>query len=64
MRLTIRIHEWLAERYSFIQYPCIKPRTARSVRREIFFRKYWAWLIFAAFWTSVGALSIYGNLIN
>lgn len=67
MRLKTRIHEWLAERVSWIQYP----HTRLGWRRPTLLSRYRnlsgkqrGWLVFAIFWTLVIALSIYGNSIT
>ena len=71
-RLKLRIHEWLADRLTWVQYP--KPTAYRpprvSARPSLSYR--WlalsragkGWVLFAVFWGSVVALSIYGNLID
>lgn len=65
MRVTTRIHEWLAGHVSWIQYPNV---TMLPERRRFRFRdltwKQRSWCAFAIFWGSLIALSIYGNLIS
>lgn len=55
----IRVHEWLADRFTFVQYPDIRPRpygyqppTLRQRWRNLT-RKQRAWICFAVFWTFV-----------
>jgi hypothetical protein len=64
MRLTTRIHEWLADRYSWIQYPDARFPQERRLRFRYLSSKQRGWLAFAVFWFLVAALSIYGNLIS
>lgn len=66
MRVTTRIHEWLAERVSFIQYPDARfPQERRFMSRirNLTSKQRW-WLAFALGWGSVIAFSVYGNLIS
>lgn len=61
-----RLHEWLADRVSWIQYPHIrdynrkppKPTYAQMSEKQ----RGWFW--FRVFWGSVICLAIYGNLIR
>jgi len=66
MRLKTRIHEWLADRIPWVQYPhgshMVYER--RWPRYRDLSGKQRAWVWFAAFWGAVIALSVYGNLIN
>ena len=68
MRLTTRVHEWLAERVSWVQYPDARfgndPRFSLSnwLSRRTWKQRWW--LAFAVFWGSLICLSIYGNLIS
>lgn len=63
--LVTRIHEWLADRVSWIQYPNVRllplhaPRCWRDLSGK---QRAWAW--FGIAWACVIAFSIYGNLIN
>ncbi len=64
MRLTTRIHEWLAERVSWIQYPNVTMLPERRrFRYQNLSGKQRAWFWFAMFWGGVILFSIYGNLI-
>jgi hypothetical protein len=65
MRLTTRLHERLAERYTWIQFP--KPdayfhRPSLWRRYQLLSREQQGWVWFAIFWGTVIALSIIGNL--
>jgi hypothetical protein len=66
MRLKTRIHEWLADRFQWVQYPQAGGRMVYE-RRRFRYRdlngKQRAWVWFAVFWGAVIALSIYGNLL-
>jgi hypothetical protein len=69
MRLKTRIHEWLADRVSWVQYPKITParRGARGSlywRWSVMTRREHGWALFWVFWGGVVALSIYGNVID
>ena len=66
MRVTTRVHEWLAERVPWIQYPDARFAQERQWRFRLqnLTGKQRGWLAFAIFWASVIALSIYGNLIS
>lgn len=69
MRLTTRIHEWLADRCRWVQYPRIGPAASRNPRASLA----WRWSVmtwrergWVLFWCYVGGavlLSIYGNLV-
>jgi hypothetical protein len=65
MRLTIRIHEWLADHVQWIQYPNVTllPERRPFRLRDLTWKQRW-WFAFYVFWGSVIALSIYGNLIS
>ncbi len=69
MRLKTRIHEWLADRISWVQYPRMTPMR-RDPRRSLYWRwsvmtrRQHGWALFWLFWGSMVALSIYGNLID
>ncbi len=71
MQLKTRIHEWLADQFTWVQYPEIQPaRTRRQEHRTLLYR--WSvmtrrehgWALFWIFWSLVVALSIFGNLID
>lgn len=69
MRLKTRIHEWLADRISWVQYPQItpvrpNPRRTLSYRWSVLTARERGWVYFAIFWSAVVALSVYGNLID
>ncbi len=70
MRLSLRIHEWLADHVSWVQYPVIRPaadrhRLRRSVRPwNVLTWRQKGWRVFWLFWGAVLGLSIYGNLIR
>ena len=65
MRLKTRIHEWLAERVSWIQYPDLRAQRRGLVwRYRMLSGKQRAWFCFAVFWSLAILLSIYGNLIS
>lgn len=62
MRLQVRIHEWLADRISWVQYPKVRPaapvqaspslwRQYRNLRRK---QRAWVW--FGLFWGSIAVL--------
>lgn len=61
-----RAQEWLADRVSWVQYP----RMRLNVRRPWTLQSWWGsltgkergWVYFAAFWGSLIALSIWGNV--
>ena len=63
MRVTTRIHEWIAERVPWVQYPDARfPQQKRLLfrLRNLTGKQRW-WILFAVFWSSVIALSIFGN---
>jgi hypothetical protein len=63
MRVTTRIHEWFAERVPWVQYPDARFPQERKLLfrlRNLTGKQRW-WVVFAIFWISVIALSIYGN---
>lgn len=64
MRLKTRIHEWMADHVSWVQYPNV--REYRKPRRSYLSldEKQRGWLLFVIFWGGVIALSIFGNLIE
>jgi hypothetical protein len=62
MRLTTRIHEMLAERFSWIQFPDLRRDAVFQRGRLPLTGKQRAWVAFAVFWSFVALLSIYGNL--
>jgi hypothetical protein len=64
MRVTVRIHEWLAERLPWVQYPDARFGNEPRFRLADLSRKQRWWVVFALFWGSLICLSIYGNLIN
>ena len=68
MRLRTRIHEWLAQHVRWIPYPDIRPRRGQRSFHPLAWRnlsnKQRGWVFFGIFWALVGALSIYGNLIE
>ena len=71
MRLKLRIHEWLADRYTWAQYPkpsAYGPKPSRAAVLAYRWRRMSAaqkgWVYFAVFWGLVVAVSIYGNLID
>lgn len=65
MRLTTRIHEWLADHVSWVQYPGVTIVPLRRPFRlsDLTWKQRW-WVAFCIFWGSIIALSIYGNLIS
>lgn len=63
MRVTTRIHEWLAERVPWIQYPDARFGNEPRFRLSGLSGKQRGWIVFGIFWLSVIGLSIYGNLI-
>lgn len=69
MRLKTRIHEWLADRIDWVQYPRLvlvhrQPHRTLSYRWSVMTWKQRGWVLFFAWWGAVCALSIYGNLID
>lgn len=62
MRLQVRIHEWLADRISWVQYPKVRPAATLQAPPGIWrqycnlTRKQRAWLWFGALWGSIAAL--------
>ena len=72
MRLLLRIHEWLADHTTHVQYPAPARYIARKKPPRATLWDRWCcatraqqgWVLFAIFWGSVVALSIYGNLID
>jgi hypothetical protein len=64
LRLTTRVHEWLAERVPWIQFPDLRRDAVFQRERLPLTRKQRAWLAFAVFWSLVVLLSIYGNLTS
>lgn len=73
MRVTRRVHEWLAERVPWIQYPdarfpqerklLFKIRSMAAKVQNLTWKQK-GWLLFALFWGSLIALSIFGNLLD
>lgn len=65
MRITTRVHEWLAEHVPWVQYPDARFQQQREPgfldRLRGLTWKQKSWLLFALFWGSLIALSIYGN---
>lgn len=43
MKLPIRIHEWLADRISWVQYPKIRPANRRTAQAATMFRYSMPW---------------------
>lgn len=64
MRLVTRVHEWLADNVSWIQYPNVHLLPQRRIGWRYLSGKQKAWLTFAIFWGCVILFSIYGNSIN
>jgi hypothetical protein len=65
MRLVTRLHERLAERFNWIQYPkpsAYLPRFTLWQRFQYLSRKQQAWVVFAIFWSTVCAMSLIGNI--
>ena len=65
MRLTTRIHERLAERYTWVQFPsphAYLPRPSLWRRYQLLSREQQGWVVFATFWGAMIALAIIGNL--
>jgi hypothetical protein len=65
IKLTTRIHERLAERFVCIQYPkpsAYFPRYTLWARFVDLHRDQQGWVVFVAFWATVGFLSFIGNL--
>ena len=65
MRLTTRIHERLAERYTWVQFPKPSAYSARLSlwrRYQLLTREQQGWVVFASFWGTLIVLSIIGNL--
>ena len=65
MRLRTRIHEWLADRISWVQYPdprtgLLRPRTLVE-RWDNLSRSGKGWILLFAFWGALILLSIWGN---
>lgn len=64
MRLKTRIHEWLADHVSWIQYPNV---TLMPLQQQRLLRfgdlsgKQRAWLITLAFWAFVIFVGLYGS---
>lgn len=73
-RLLLKVHEWLADRTKYVQYPAparYVPRTKpKSILTRLAYRwRYMngaqrGWVYFVIFWGGVILLSIYGNLID
>ena len=69
MRLTTRVHEWMADNCRWVQYPRIGPATRRNPRRTLA----WRWSVMTRrergwlfFWVYIGGavlLAVYGNLL-
>jgi len=66
MRLKTRIHEWLADHVSWVQYPTYKREYSPSLlyRYQVLTGKERGWFWFFVFWGCVVALSIFGNIID
>ena len=65
MRLTTRIHERLAERYTWVQFPspnAYLPRPSLGRRYQFLSREQQGWVVFTIIWGTVIVLSIIGNL--
>lgn len=64
MQLTIKIHEWLADHVSWIQYPNVTmlPERRRFRFRDLTWKQRW-WVAFALFWGSVILVAVYGSFI-
>ena len=65
MRLTTRIHERLAERYTWVQFPSPNAYHARPSllrRYQLLSREQQGWVVFAILWGTVVSLAIIGNL--
>jgi hypothetical protein len=67
MRLRTRLHEWLADRVTWVQYP--------DLRKEMVYRptlgQRWhalstagkGWVLFVVFWDGLILISIWGNTL-
>lgn len=65
MRLIVRIHERLAERFPWVQYPkrdAYFPRESLWHRYQCLSRKEQGWAVFLAFWGSVFFIAFLANL--
>lgn len=64
MRLKTRIHEWLADHVTWIQYPNVTmlPERSRFRFRDLSGKQKW-WAAVFTFWALMILLSVYGNLI-
>ncbi|MDB6104039.1 MAG: hypothetical protein JWO52_4038 [Gammaproteobacteria bacterium] len=66
MRLTTRIHEWLAQHVRWIPYPDIRPRYNQRTFNPLAWKnlsnKQRGWVFFAIFWGGLIMLSLIGNL--
>lgn len=65
MRLIVRIHERLADRFTWVQYPtrdAYFPRQSLWFRFQCFDGKQRAWIVFTAFWGGLFFIAFLANL--
>ncbi|WP_435475851.1 hypothetical protein [Variovorax sp. GB1P17] len=70
--MKIRVHEWLADRFSWVQYPDLRREASKQAFRQrhpkptLLWRykamtwRQWGWFWFAVFWTVVALMASIG----
>lgn len=71
LNMRLRVHEWLADRFSWVQYPDLRKEHARQARPKVWKPSLWwrykamtwrqlGWFWFAVFWTVMAMLMFIG----
>jgi kynureninase len=66
-RVLFRLHDWLADHVSWVQYPRWRPAPPGPGlvywwQRATYKQR--SWVVFAAFWGLAVLLAVYGNVID